>query len=817
MESPEKSRADLEREVTQLRAELLEAQETMQAICEGQVDALVISTPEGQRVFTLQGADQAYRAVVEQMQEGAVTLVEDGRIGYSNHCFARMVKRPLEEMIGSHIRQYVIERDHDRLNQLIHQALRGSAHGELTLGATDGSLIPVRVSLNLMVLDELPSICLIVTDLTERKQAERVLASEQFVRAILNQAADGVIVCDAKDRLLFANPAAQSMVQFDADNPVTRVSQLWSKVIDAEGRPIPVEEQSLGIALKGRAVTAREKRVVRSDGSYCDILLSANPLRDADGRIMGAVATFSDISRRKRAEEAERQQREWLRVTLASIGDAVIATDTATRVTFLNPVAESLTGWTQEQAIGHPIGMVFALVHEQTRQRADDVVSQVLRDKRAVALANDRALVTKDGCTIPIEACAAPILDTAGDIVGAVLVFHDVTAKRRARDELQTAKDAAERANRAKDQFLAVLSHELRTPLTPVVMGVSMLRARTDLDPAVCDILEMIHRNIAMEVGLIDDLLDVTRIANGKIEFHRSPVELSTAISRAVEICKPEIEARGLHFGLDMGSDEPYWVEADVPRLQQVFWNLLKNAVKFTPYGGCIGIRCRSEDGYVVAEVTDTGIGIEPEALRRIFKAFEQTDLSGPRYFGGLGLGLAICKALVELHGGTISAHSDGPGKGATLRVRLPLCPAVGPAEASSPSALHERAIRPLRILLVEDHVVTAKMTRMVLTTDGHTVETAGDVATALELAGQRDFDLLLSDLGLPDGSGHDLMRELRARGHNFPAIALSGYGQENDVQRSREAGFAAHLTKPASREAVVKAVASATAQQPPG
>jgi len=814
MESPEKSREDLEREVTQLRAELLEAKETMQAICEGQVDALVISTPEGQRVFTLQGADQAYRTIVEQIQEGAVTLVEDGRIGYSNHCFARMVKRPLEEMIGSHVRQYVIEPDHDRLNQLIRQALGGSAHGELTLQARDGSLVSVRVGLNLMVLDGLPSICLLVTDLTEQKRAEHVLAREQFVRAILNQAADGIVVCDANDRLLFANPAAQRIVQFDAEPLVTIISQIWPNVLDTEGRLVPLEEQSLASALKGRVVVARERRLVHSDGSHYDVLVSASPLRDTDGLIIGAVATLTDISQRKRAEEAERQQREWLHVTLASIGDAVIATDTASRVTFLNPVAASLTGWSQEQAIGQPLGVVFAVVHEQTRQRADDVVSQVLRDKRAIALSNDRALVTKDGREIPLEASAAPILDTAGNVLGAVLVFHDVTAKRRAQEELKTAKDAAERASRAKDQFLAVLSHELRTPLTPVVMGVSILQARADLDPAVRDMLEMIHRNIAMEVGLIDDLLDVTRIANGKIELQRSPVDLSAAISRAVEICKPEIEARGIHFGVDMGSAAPYWVEVDVPRLQQVFWNLLKNAVKFTPHGGRIEIRCRFDEGYVVVEVHDTGVGIEPEALLRIFNAFEQTDLSGPRHFGGLGLGLAICKALVELHDGTISAHSEGRGKGATFRVRLPLCAPVGQAEAPPSAATQKCAIRPLRILLVEDHVVTAKMTRMVLTADGHTVETAGDLATALELARQRDFDLLLSDLGLPDGSGHDLIRELRARGHKFPAIALSGYGQEDDVERSQQAGFAVHLTKPASCEAVVQAVASATAEQ---
>jgi len=321
----------------------------------------------------------------------------------------------------------------------------------------------------------------------------------------------------------------------------------------------------------------------------------------------------------------------------------------------------------------------------------------------------------------------------------------------------------------------------------------------------------MVRRNVELEARLIDDLLDVSRISRGKIELSRSPVELCKVIDRAVEVCKRDIEARRLHFGVDMGPAAPYWVEADAPRLQQVFWNLLKNAIKFTPHGGCVGIRCRPNGTHVVIEVNDSGIGIEPAALTRVFDAFEQVEQSITRQFGGLGLGLAISKALVEMHGGTIAAHSEGRDKGSTFRVRLPLTtPAVRP-EATPPAARPPRVVRPLRILLVEDHGVTAKMMQMVLTSDGHTVESAGDVATALELAGQHAFDLLMSDLGLPDGSGHDLMRELRQRGHKFPGIALSGYGQEEDIQRSYQAGFVAHLTKPASREAVLEAVAAAS------
>jgi CheY-like chemotaxis protein len=222
-----------------------------------------------------------------------------------------------------------------------------------------------------------------------------------------------------------------------------------------------------------------------------------------------------------------------------------------------------------------------------------------------------------------------------------------------------------------------------------------------------------------------------------------------------------------------------------------------------------VGVRCRPDRSHVVVDVHDSGIGIDPESLSRVFNAFEQAERSITRQFGGLGLGLAISKALVEMHDGTIEAHSEGRGQGATFRIRLPLGAPVSRPETPAPVAPPHRVIPPLRVSLVEDHGVTAKMMRTVLTAEGHTVETAGDVAAALELASHQDFDLLLSDLGLPDGSGHDLMRQLSQRQRPVPAIALSGYGQEEDIQRSYEAGFAAHLTKPASREALMKTIAS--------
>jgi CheY-like chemotaxis protein len=254
--------------------------------------------------------------------------------------------------------------------------------------------------------------------------------------------------------------------------------------------------------------------------------------------------------------------------------------------------------------------------------------------------------------------------------------------------------------------------------------------------------------------------------------------------------------------------------------LQQVFWNLLKNAIKFTPHGGCVGIRCRLDGHTVVAEVMDSGEGIDPALLPHLFRPFEQGGAGMTRQFGGLGLGLTITKGLVEQHGGSIDAHSEGKGKGATFRVRLPLlttAPPSTPVAAELPAP--QKALQPaaaLRILLVEDHGDTAKIMRRLLRMEGHEVEVAGDVATAVVLASERRFDLLLSDLGLPDGSGVDLICALRQRGNMMPAIALSGYGQEQDLDRTREAGFSAHLTKPVNLDRLAATIAAVAGRSTP-
>ncbi len=431
-------------------------------------------------------------------------------------------------------------------------------------------------------------------------------------------------------------------------------------------------------------------------------------------------------------------------------------------------------------------------------------LSEMLLDVIATVAAREHELQDRTGRWYLVV--MHPYRTADNRIDGVVLVLRDIDADKRTKEQLA-------QAGRSKDQFLAVLSHELRTPLTPVLATAAMLLRDGRFDADTHEQLAVIHRNAEMEARLIDDLLDVTRIARGKVELDRRPVDLSEVIRRAVEVCRPDIATRELEFAVDsLGG--PYVVDADATRLQQVFWNLLKNSIKFTPVGGRVGIRCRRDgEDFVIVEINDSGAGIKPEVIGTLFQAFEQGGSETTRQFGGLGLGLVISKGIVEMHGGTIHGCSTGQGKGATFTVRLPVlaAQAAGLPVPAIPRTLESGPTRPLRILLVEDHGDTARIMHRLLSAEGHEVQIAADIATALNFAMAQPFDLLLSDLGLPDGSGLDLMRAIRAKGLKLAGVALSGYGQPRDMQQSREAGFAVHLVKPVSlpklQEAIFKAV----------
>jgi signal transduction histidine kinase len=361
----------------------------------------------------------------------------------------------------------------------------------------------------------------------------------------------------------------------------------------------------------------------------------------------------------------------------------------------------------------------------------------------------------------------------------------------------QAARAEAVAENRAKDQFLAVLSHELRTPLTAVLLGLGAMEQEENLPDKAHDLVAILKRNIELEARLIDDLLDLTRITRGKLELRKEVVDLHEQIQHAVRCCcAADIHEKSLTVAADTAATS-FHIWGDPARVQQVLWNLIKNAVKFTPPGGRIDIRTgNTPDGRVLVEVLDTGIGIRPEALPRIFNAFEQTGRSITRQFGGLGLGLAICRALVELHGGSIAAQSAGPGQGALFRIEFPVTIPLPQADLEAPAGPTAEQRAAHRILLVEDHVDTATLMQRLLHRRGYNVHAVNTVADAQRAASSGTYPIMISDIGLPDGSGLDLMRQLAAK-TQVRGIALSGYGMEEDVERSRAAGFSEHLTKP--------------------
>jgi len=676
---------DLAAEVHDLRARLLEAEETLRAIRRGEVDALVVEGTRGDQIYTLKGADHSYRIFLEAMHEGAATLTAGGVILYCNRRFAEMVRMPLEDVIGFPLRRFVRPADHAELETVLREGLNGTGKRELAFQAGTEPVF-VYLTTSALPLDdgEEPAICLVVTDLTEQKRSERLVADEKLARSIFEHASEAIVVCDTQEKVLRASLTARRLCVCDA------IGETFSRAFPLQGEGPGAPVIPFAEVFAGRVVQGIEAALPLESGEVCELQVSAGPLRGSDDEVLGCVLTLTDV-----------------------------------------------------------------------------------------------------------------------------------TARRRAEMEVDRARQEAEAANQAKDHFLATLSHELRTPLTPVLAVLSGLQENGQVPEGVRPQLAMMRRNVELEARLIDDMLDLTRIARGKLELRREVADLRQVVDHALQTARADLFDKGLRLSLDL-AEEDYSVWADTPRLTQVFWNLFSNAVKFTPPGGAITVRAWREEApagpQLVVEVEDTGIGIEPEVLSGIFDAFEQGELAITRRFGGLGLGLAISKAIVELHGGSLGATSDGRCRGAKFSVRLPVgdlrssqeAERSGPA-GESPAPHPAAEAPPLRILLVEDHVDTAEAMADLLREMGHQVTVAGSVAGGLDaaegLAGR--IDMVLSDLGLPDGTGLDLMATLHGR-YGVKGIALSGYGMEEDVRKSLEAGFDRHLTKPVNLQALQTAIQDA-------
>ena len=456
-----------------------------------------------------------------------------------------------------------------------------------------------------------------------------------------------------------------------------------------------------------------------------------------------------------------------------------------------NTGAEKIKGYSMEEIIGKNFASFYT---------ADDVAAgkpqRNLREACRRGSFRDQGLrVRKDGSTFEAEVVITALHDHSGEVRGFSKVTRDITDQIRSR-EFEAEKIAAQKASKAKDDFLAALSHELRTPLTPALAAATYLQDNAEkLPPEFVEDIEIIKRNVQLQARLIDDLLDLTRIDRGKLHLELVACDAHLIVKNALEMAHSAIAAKQLSISTELEAKK-YQILADCIRLQQVFWNLINNAVKFTSQGGQITIRTFNDKaGRFHFEITDTGIGIEPQRLASLFQPFEQADPSVNRQFGGLGLGLAISKRLIDLHHGKIEAESRGRSFGATFKVRLDAMPA-GSAAIHVNHRAGGKTPKPLRILLVEDHQDTRRTLSRLLTHFGHDVVTADNVEAAIDIMGSNNLDVVLCDIGLPDGSGYEVAAQARAKG-NIRAIALTGFGTEQDVLRSKEAGFDFHLVKP--------------------
>lgn len=499
---------------------------------------------------------------------------------------------------------------------------------------------------------------------------------------------------------------------------------------------------------------------------------------------------ITEARERRARHEAERQAREtdavFARVVDALQDYAVILLDTQGTILSWNRAARLIFGHTAEAVVGHSADLLFT-----EADREAGVFGAELRMAIAQGRTEDaRWMLRADGTRLWAQGTVVPLPDERGVLAGFCKVVHDSTAIHNAEQELRAAKDEAERANHAKDRFIAVLSHELRTPLAPIAAAIPVLQRAADVPDRFSHLLPMIARNVELEARLIEDLLDLTTLAAGKLVLRKEAVAVHGLLHEVVQMLNADLGEKQLDLVVTLDTQEAT-VWADSARLQQVIWNLLRNAVKFTPARGRIEIRTAVSETLFELQCIDSGIGIEASALPRIFDPFEQVDKEVSRRFGGLGLGLSIARGIADQHGGTLTAASAGLGHGATFTLRLPLMATAAPT-APRPAVAPPAPRAPARLLLVEDNQDAGEALKVALELDGHQVTHVGSCAAARAAVVDQTFDLIIADIDLPDGSGLSLPGEL-----GLPCIALSGFGAVQDREASAAMGCVAHLVKP--------------------
>ena len=745
-----------------------------------------------------------YRATLYSIADGVLTADPQGRLLEMNAVAERLTGWTEAEARGKPL---------DEVFVIINHATRATVPNPVTtvlrngavVGLANHTLLIARDGTECSIADSaapifdesgaVRGVVLVFSDVTERERAAAELVASFHELKNLKNAVDEhaiVAITNPQGLITYVNDKFCALSKYSREELLGQDH----RILNSGFHPKEYFRNLWETIGQGR-VWKGELRNRKKDGTFYWVDTTIVPFMDTEGKPYKYVAIRTDITARKQVEEALKESEAFSVSIRDSLTEHLAVLDAQGVIIAVNRAWQRFAEQNgSPELAANSRGLNYLSACEKAAGFPNGEGAAAARDGIRAVLAGTQTEFSMDyPCSSSQERrwFQMHVTPLRGSLKGVVVAHLDITKRKQADDALKQAKQAAEAANQAKDQFIAVLSHELRTPLTPVLATVSALQTQEELPADLRADMELIRRNVEMEAALIDDLLDVTRISRGKIVLQQETVDAHGCLGTALEICQKEIQEKRLEILSEFNATQHH-VWADPARLMQVFWNLLKNAIKFTPDDGQITLRTQNVGERVQIEIADTGIGIEPEAMPRIFNLFEQGEQSKTRQFGGLGLGLHIARAVVELHEGRLTAFSEGKDKGATFTVELAtITPQEKPAPPA-PSVMPQE--RPLKILLVEDHPDTLQCLTKLLKKWGHTVSTAENVKTAQELADGQEFDLLISDLGLPDGSGMDVMRHVKERSGN-PCIALSGYGTDEDIRQSRDAGFAEHLVKP--------------------
>ena len=729
------------------------------------------------------------RITLSSIGDGVISTDAEGRVTYLNGVAealtgwaqAEAVGRPLPELFHIVNEQTRQPAENPALKALREGVIVGLANHTVLI-ARDGTERPIDDSAAPM-LDESGApvgVVLVFRDVTERRRAEEAqarLASiiESSQDAILTKTLDGIIRT--------WNAGAERIFQYTAEETVGRSITL---IIPPDR--LDEEREILARLARGERIEHYETIRRAKDGRRLHISLTISPLRDAEGRIIGASKIARDVTERRQAEEALRASEQRLRTLNAHAPVGIFLTDQDGNCLLVNQCWCEISGLSPEEAQGQ--GWVSA-IHPDDKERVFQEWNAAV--EAGQLFSSEYRFRTPQGKVTWVQGNAIGIRDAAGQVSEYMGTLMDITERRE-------TVEALREADRRKDEFLAILAHELRNPLAPLRNGLQVMRLAPDDLQVISKARDMMDRQLSHMVRLIDDLLDVSRISRNKMELRRSRVPLADVISNAVETVRPALDAAGHELTVSL-PPEQILLDADLTRLAQVFSNLLNNSAKYTERGGRIWLTAAREGGQVSVSVRDTGIGIPAADLPNIFGMFSQVDRSIERSTGGLGIGLALVKGLVEMHSGTVEAASPGQGQGSTFTVRLPVLrdqaesPAAAPADGEQPDSTGSKR----RILVVDDNRDSAASMAMMLELLGNEVCIAYNGDAAIKLADQFRPQVVLMDVGMPKLNGYEVTRRIREQpwGRDMAIIAVTGWGHEVDRARSKEAGCDGHLVKP--------------------